>query len=100
MIEILKSKTFERWFLNLKDRVGRARIQARIDRLIKGNPGDSKSVGNGVKELRIPHGPGYRVYFIQDGKTVIILLCGGDKSSQQKDIIQAKMLAKEWRLKQ
>ncbi|MGL5810865.1 MAG: type II toxin-antitoxin system RelE/ParE family toxin [Nocardioides sp.] len=69
----------------------------RIDRLIHGNPGDVKPVGRGVSELRLTYGPGYRVYYLQDGDHVILLLCGGDKSSQHKDIEKAHQLADEWR---
>jgi putative addiction module killer protein len=77
----------------LGDHVGRAKIAARIDRLALGNPGDVKPVGEGVSELRIHYGPGYRVYFARRGETLIVLLCGGDKSTQAKDIKTAKMLA-------
>jgi putative addiction module killer protein len=72
------------------------RIYARIDRLVVGNPGDVKPVGQGVSELRVNHGPGYRIYFAQKGLTLVVLLCGGDKSSQSKDIAKAKILAEEW----
>lgn len=97
MLEIIKTGTFERWLLGLKDKKARIRIQARIDRMINGNPGDTKAVGGGVSEMRIAYGPGYRVYFICEGRTVIVLLCGGDKASQRQDIMEAKALAKEWR---
>ena len=73
------------------------RIAARLDRLASGNPGDAQPVGDGVSELRINYGPGYRVYFIQRGPVLIILLCGGDKSSQDRDIKQAKVLAEQWK---
>nr|WP_252263873.1 type II toxin-antitoxin system RelE/ParE family toxin [Paracidobacterium acidisoli] len=79
----------------LRDAQARARIAARIRRLAFGNPGDVKPVGDGVSELRIHYGPGYRVYFIQRGTVLIVLLCGGDKSTQDKDIEAAKRLAKE-----
>jgi putative addiction module killer protein len=72
------------------------RIYARVDRLVVGNPGDVKPVGQGVSELRVNHGPGYRIYFVQKGRTLVVLLCGGDKSSQSKDIAKAKILAEEW----
>jgi putative addiction module killer protein len=72
------------------------RIYARIDRLVVGNPGDVKPVGQGVSELRVNYGPGYRIYFVQKGRTLVVLLCGGDKSSQSKDIAKAKILAEEW----
>lgn len=69
----------------------------RIDRLVLGNPGDVRSVGGGVSELKIDHGPGYRVYFAQKGQTVVLLLCGGDKSTQSDDISSAQRIATEWR---
>ena len=81
----------------LKDRRGAARIQLRVDRLAYGNPGDAKPVGSGVSELRVDVGPGYRVYYQQRGDVLIVLLCGGDKSSQKKDIEKAHEIAKEWR---
>ncbi len=96
-MEILKSDTFEQWLRSLQDRAARVRIQARIDRLIDGHLGDCKPVGDGVSEMRIFDGPGYRLYFIQQGGTVVVLLCGGDKSSQERDIERAKALAKDWR---
>ncbi len=78
-----------------RDLQARARIAVRIDRLADGNPGDAKSVGDGVSELRIDYGPGYRLYFTRKGDRLVILLCGGDKSSQDRDIRQAKAMAKE-----
>jgi putative addiction module killer protein len=81
----------------MKDRAGRLRILKRIERLANGNPGDVKPVGNGVSELRLDVGPGYRVYYLEDGDVLILLLCGGDKSTQQKDIDKAHRLADEWR---
>jgi putative addiction module killer protein len=81
----------------LKDRLAKARIEARIRRMSLGNPGDAKSVGEGVSEMRIDHGPGYRVYFMRRGPLLIVLLCGGDKSTQDQDIVQAKALARQWR---
>jgi putative addiction module killer protein len=73
------------------------RVQARLDRLSMGNAGDVKPVGDGISEMRIDYGPGYRVYFMQPGRLVIILLCGGDKSSQRKDILLAKAIAVQWK---
>ncbi len=81
----------------LKDRRAVARVQVRIDRLAGGNPGDARPVGSGVSELRIDYGPGYRVYYLQDGDTLILLLCGGDKSSQNRDIRDAQQIAKVWK---
>lgn len=97
MIELIRSATFDRWLSGLRDRRAVARIVARLDRMAAGNPGDVQPVGEGVSELRINYGPGYRVYFIQRGPVLIILLCGGDKSTQSKDIRQAKVLAEEWK---
>ncbi len=94
VIEIRKTEHFARWIDSLKDIRARARIQARIERLATGNPGDVKPVGEGVSEMRIDHGPGYRVYYMQHGRTVIILLAGGDKSTQTKDIKTARRLAR------
>jgi len=97
VVEVLKSDTFDRWLRKLKDRRAVARVQVRIDRLAAGNPGDVKLVGGGVYELRIDHGPGYRVYYLQDGDKLILLLCGGDKSSQSNDIKDAQRIAMEWK---
>lgn len=97
MIEVVRTHEFETWLRKLKNRQGRLRILERIDRLAHGNPGDVKPVGQGVSELRLTYGPGYRIYYLQDGALLILLLCGGDKSSQQKDIQQAKLLAEAWR---
>jgi len=97
MIEFRQTETFRKWRTRLKDERVRALIASRLDRLAFGNAGDVKSVGQGISELRIDHGPGYRVYFTRRGNTIIILLCGGDKSSQSKDIQTAKRLAGEWR---
>ena len=94
MIEIRETQLYARWFSNLRDRRAKARIDTRIRRLSLGNPGDVTPVGEGVSELRIDYGPGYRVYFIQRGATVIILLAGGDKRTQQKDIQQALEFAR------
>lgn len=96
MIEILTTEDFDKWLKKLKDRAGRLRILERIDRLANGNPGDVKPVGQGISELRLTYGPGYRVYYLQDGDTLILLLVGGDKSTQQKDISRAHEIADEW----
>ena len=95
MIEIRKTQVFARWLDDLRDLRARARIQARIERLSLGNPGNVKPVGEGVSELRIDYGPGYRVYFKRRGRKLIILLAGGDKSSQAKDIKVALRLARD-----
>ena len=94
MIEIRKSDVFVQWLDNLADIQARARVQARIERLAAGNPGDVAPVGEGVSELRINYGPGYRVYFKKRGRELIILLAGGDKSTQAKDIKAALRLAR------
>ena len=93
MIEIRKTKAFSDWLAGLRDQRAKAKIAARIDRLSLGNAGDVEPVGEGVSELRIHYGAGYRVYFVKRGRTLIILLCGGDKSTQTKDIRAAKALA-------
>jgi len=93
MLKIQHTHTFVRWLAKLKDKRGRDAIVSRIDRLRIGNTGDTRSVGAGISELRIHYGPGYRVYFRQQGQTIIILLCGGDKDSQRGDIEIAKRLA-------
>ena len=82
---------FRKWLDNLRDIQARARIRIRLNRVRLGNFGDSKSVGEGVVELRVKHGPGYRVYFGRSGNTVVILLCGGDKATQSKDVQMAKL---------
>ena len=95
MIEVRTTDTFRRWFKRLRDRKAKARIQARIDRVQMGHFGDIAPVGEGVSELRIFYGPGYRVYFVQRGEVVVILLSGGDKGSQNADIAKAKEIAKQ-----
>jgi len=96
MIELKQTEAFRRWRARLKDERARALIASRLDRLGFGHAGDAKPVGEGVSELRIDHGPGYRVYFKKRGRTIVILLCGGNKSTQAKDIETAKRLAAEW----
>lgn len=93
MLEIRKTETYAQWIDNLRDLQARARIQVRIERLAAGNPGDAKAVGEGVSELRIDYGPGYRVYFTKHGHKVVILLAGGDKTTQAADIKIALRLA-------
>lgn len=95
MVEIKQTDTFRRWEHKLKDRTAKAAIAARLFRLANGLSGDITPVGQGVSECRIHHGPGYRLYFKQNGHELIILLCGGDKSTQSRDIELAKALAKE-----
>jgi putative addiction module killer protein len=95
MIEVIQTELFVDWFEGLRDRQAKARIQARIDRMELGNFGDVASVGEGISELRIHYGPGYRVYFVQRGEVIVILLSGGDKSTQDSDIQTAKKLVKK-----
>ncbi|WP_299410115.1 type II toxin-antitoxin system RelE/ParE family toxin [Acaryochloris sp. IP29b_bin.148] len=95
MIEVRQTDNFANWFTKLRDRKAKARIQARIDRIEIGNFGDVAPVGEGVSELHIHYGPGYRVYFVQRGPIVVILLSGGDKDSQNADIKRAKEIAKQ-----
>ncbi|MHB1752749.1 MAG: type II toxin-antitoxin system RelE/ParE family toxin [Acidiferrobacter sp.] len=97
MIEIKQTATFQRWRKKLKDDRARAIIAARLTRLAYGHAGDTQPVGEGVSELRIHYGPGYRVYCQRRGAALIVLLCGGDKGTQVKDIETAKRLAKDWR---
>jgi putative addiction module killer protein len=96
VIELKQTETFRKWRTRLRDHRTRALIASRLDRLSHGHAGDVEPVGEGVSELRIHHGPGYRIYFQKRGNTIIILLCGGDKSTQEKDIRTAKRLAQEW----
>lgn len=95
MIEIRQTTVYANWFAQLRDRQARARIDARIRRLSLGNPGNIKPVGEGVSELRLDYGPGYRIYFVQRGPLLIILLAGGDKSTQSRDIQTALELARQ-----
>lgn len=94
MVPVRQTDTYADWFASLKDRTARVRIDIRVRRLSLGNPGDVKPVGEGVSELRVDAGPGYRVYFVQRGSEFILLLAGGDKSSQDRDIREAKQLAR------
>ena len=95
MLEVRQTATYSEWFSSLRDRTAKIRIDIRIRRLSIGNPGDVKRVGEGVSELRVNYGPGYRVYFVQRNKLYVVLLAGGDKSSQDQDIRQAKALARD-----
>ncbi|MDO9411673.1 MAG: type II toxin-antitoxin system RelE/ParE family toxin [Pseudolabrys sp.] len=95
MVEVRQTETFVRWFDGLRDSRARARIDVRIRRLSRGNPGDVRPVGEGVSELRIDYGPGYRIYFVQRGAALIVLLAGGDKKTQGRDIDAALALARD-----
>ena len=86
--------TYRRWFKSLRDRQARARIRARVRRLEAGHPGDARPVGGGVVEMRVDYGPGYRVYYCRRGQSVVVLLAGGDKGSQARDIKKALRLAR------
>jgi len=97
MVELIKTDLFERWLVGLRDRQARARIETSIRRLSLGNPGDVKPVGEGVSEMRIDYGPGYRVYFMGHGPVMVVLLCGGDKRKQDQDIALAKKIAAQWK---
>ena len=99
MVAIRQTDEFANWLHALRDVRGRAKILVRIDRLAGGNPGDVKPVGGSVSELRIDTGPGpgYRIYFTRRGAELVLLLCGGDKKTQDKDITKAKRLAEEYR---
>ena len=97
MIEVIQSSTFRRWVRGLRDQRAVARINARLRNVSLGNLGDARSVGQGIYEMRIHYGPGYRLYFIREGRSVVVLLCGGDKDSQSRDIERARRLALEWR---
>lgn len=95
MIEVRETDAFATWLSGLRDVRAKAEIARRVRRLALGNPGDVKPVGGGVSELRIHHGPGYRVYYVQRGSLLIVLLCGGDKASQSRDVRNAVQMAKE-----
>lgn len=96
MIEIKQTTVFAKWEARLRDKRARTIIASRLMRLAEGLPGDVEPIGEGISELRIHHGPGYRIYFQQRGHLLIVLLCGGDKGSQARDIAAARKLAKEW----
>jgi len=95
MLGIRKTDVFRKWMKKLKDTIAKAHINRRINRLERGNPGDVEPIGEGCSEMRIDYGPGYRVYYKDTGREIIIILCGGDKSTQQSDINKAKQIARE-----
>ena len=94
MFEVRKTDEFDQWLSALADQRAVAKIASRIERLGLGNPGDVKPVGEGISEMRMAHSPGYRIYYKQTGKTIVLILCGGDKSTQDKDIKTALKLAR------
>ena len=95
MLRVLQTEAFRRWLDKLQDARAAASITRRLERVERGNLGDTRSVGNGVSEMRISYGPGYRLYFVRRGADIVVLLCGGDKGSQDRDVQRAKRLAKE-----
>lgn len=97
MVEVRQTSVYSEWFASLRDRQAKVRIDIRVRRLSLGNTGDVKPVGEGVSEMRVDYGPGYRVYFVHRGVSFILLLAGGDKSTQDRDIRRAKALAREFR---
>ena len=97
MIEMIRSEQFDKWVSGLRDLRAIARIAARLERLAMGHEGDAKPVGGGVSEMRIDYGPGYRIYYMRRGQIVVILLLGGDKSTQSKDISLDKAMAEDWK---
>jgi putative addiction module killer protein len=97
VVQIIRTVEYASWNRSLRDDRAKAKIALRVDRLALGNPGDVKPVGGGVSEMRIDYGPGYRVYYGQRGNEVILLLCGGTKNEQSKDIEQAKALFEKWK---
>ena len=96
MFEIIKSDTFDSWLRSLRDRQAKARIEVRIRRLSLDNPGQYRALKNGINELKIDYGPGYRVYYTFRNQTLVLLLCGGDKSTQDQDIKTALRILKQW----
>ncbi len=96
MVDLLTTDVFDKWLSRLRDRRARAKILARIRRLSLGNPGDVRPIGQGISELRIDYGPGYRIYYMQPGRDLVILLWAGDKNTQKRDITLAKAYAAQW----
>ena len=97
VLEVFQSETYQKWFKKLRDPQAQARIDARIRRVSLGNLGDAKGIGRGISELRIDYGPGYRVYFMQRGLRLVVLLNGGDKRTQNSDIQRAIEIAESWK---
>jgi putative addiction module killer protein len=97
MVQIIRTEEYASWSLSLRDDRAKAKIALRVDRLAFGNPGDVKPVGGGLSEMRIDYGPGYRVYYGRHGDSIILLLCGGTKNAQSRDIKKAKALFEIWK---
>jgi putative addiction module killer protein len=97
MVQILRTEDYASWILSLRDDRAKAKIALRVDRLALGNPGDVRPVGGGLSEIRIDYGPGYRVYYGKHGDSIILLLCGGTKNGQSRDIKKAKALFEIWK---
>jgi len=97
MLDIIRTSAFDRWLRKLRDPRAKARIKMRIRRLSLGNTGDVRPIGHGLSEMRIDYGPDYRVYYMQRHAILVVLLCGGDKNTQQNDITKAKTIASEWK---
>jgi putative addiction module killer protein len=97
MVEVIKTSAFDAWLDDLRDIRAKAKILARIDRLSNGNPGDVAPIGDGLSEMKIDYGPGYRVYYLQHGQLLVVLLCAGEKGSQKRDIKDAKAYAAIWK---
>jgi putative addiction module killer protein len=95
VFEVRKTDEFDKWLSALADQRAIAKIVSRIERLGLGNAGDVKPIGEGISEMRLTHGPGYRIYYKQTGKTIVLILCGGDKSTQDSDIKRAKEIARQ-----
>jgi len=100
MVDIRRTEPYIKWFRKLDDKRAKAKIYARLERLAEGNPGDVEPIGGGISEMRIHYGPGYRVYYKDTGKEIVVLLCGGNKSSQQADISRAKEIARNYVLEE
>ena len=97
MVQIIRTEEYALWILSLRDDRAKAKIALRVDRLALGNPGDVKPVGAGLSEMRIDYGPGYRVYYGKHGESIVLLLCGGTKNDQSRDIKKAKALFETWK---
>jgi putative addiction module killer protein len=97
MVQVIRTEEYASWILSLRDDRAQAKIALRVDRLALGNPGDVKPVGGGLSEMRIDYGPGYRVYYGKHGDSIILILCGGTKNGQSRDVKKAKALFETWK---